>query len=596
MHPALPQAVATAVATAGDESCHTVSSELQKAAATADAGDGTLAKEMLFVAQVLGMLLAPSNAIEPYRPMAVFGDKRSALPEDCDDAHLALLAELLPTVMAPDVAARIADVLWLRRRDVDHAIRAVNHYLDVALQREDFTHWTDCAERLERALRLAAQVRRGKREPYDRVIAHIQAVLERANGEDPLFLSHRLMDLLYQFDEGDTARYLQLSETIANEAQQTKNFHKAEAYWQLHEMWARKTRDESLIQKARIALAESYALYGESIIASGGSALLATHWLEKAVEAYKAVAGAKDRRQELYALLRSRQKASLAEFKSVGGEIDISEVVRQSLDSVRGKSLEDALFTLAYRVIGPPDYDKLRTQAQDHFRQFPLSNLFGGIQLDTQGRIVSRRAAGLAGDPDERAIAEWQEVLRIASMQHNLAVQGVIEPIRQELCADHYVLERDIARYCLNNPFIADGQEYLYAKGLYAGITGDFISAIHILVPLIENSLRHVLAQRGVETSSLNAFGVQEEMHLPSILDHEETKRVFGDAQVSDLRAILVERSYANMRNRVAHGLMSAGEFFQASAIYFWWICLRYVLRATFQSHRDDGAESAPAT
>ena len=59
MPPALPQAVATAVATADDESCHTVSSELQKAAATAGAGDGVLAKEMLFVAQVLGMLLAP---------------------------------------------------------------------------------------------------------------------------------------------------------------------------------------------------------------------------------------------------------------------------------------------------------------------------------------------------------------------------------------------------------------------------------------------------------------------------------------------------------------------------------------------------------
>lgn len=154
MHPALPHAVATAVASADDESCHTVSSALQKApAATADAGDSALAKEMLFVAQVLGMLLAPSNANEPYRPMMVFGDQRSALPEDCDDAHLALLAELLPTVMAPDVAARIADVLWLRRRDVDHATRAVNHYLDFALQCEDFTHWTDSAERLERALR-----------------------------------------------------------------------------------------------------------------------------------------------------------------------------------------------------------------------------------------------------------------------------------------------------------------------------------------------------------------------------------------------------------------------------------------------------------
>ncbi len=269
----------------------------------------------------------------------------------------------------------------------------------------------------------------------------------------------------------------------------------------------------------------------------------------------------------------------------MGGEFDVSDVVRRSLEAVSGKTLEESLFTLAFRVIRPPDYDEMKEQAQLHFRQFPLSNLFPGTQLDSEGRIVARRAAGLGGELDEREIAEWQETLRIATMQHNVLVQGVIEPIRVALCTFHNIVERDLHAYCLNNPFIADGQEALYTRGLYAGLTGDFASAIALLVPLLENSLRHILKQQGVETTSLNAYGVQEEMHLGSILDHECCIQTFGTNQVKDLRGLLIERTYGNLRNRVAHGFMSTGEFFQPAPIYLWWLCLRFVLRVPFHKH-----------
>ena len=287
-------------------------------------------------------------------------------------------------------------------------------------------------------------------------------------------------------------------------------------------------------------------------------------------------------------LLREHQKATLAELKPVGGEFDISEIVRQALEAVSGKTLEESLFALAFRVAQPPDYEKLREQAQTHFRDFPLSNLFSGIQMDSSGRIIARRAAGLAGEPGEREVAEWQEILRIASMQHNVVAQGVIEPIRGSLCTFHNILERDLLAYCLNNPFIAEGQELLFARGLYAGMTGDFPSAMALLIPQLENSLRYILKQQGVETTSLNEHGIQEEMHLGSILDHEVCQKALGKNDVYDLRGLLIERTYGNLRNRVAHGLMSTGEFFQAAPVYLWWLSLRYVLHTPFRKASDD--------
>ena len=133
-------------------------------------------------------------------------------------------------------------------------------------------------------------------------------------------------------------------------------------------------------------------------------------------------------------------------------------------------------------------------------------------------------------------------------------------------------------------------------RGLYAGLTGDFASAIALLVPLLENSLRHILKQQGVETTGLNAHGIQEEMHLASILDHERCKQTFGESQVKDLRALLIERTYGNLRNRVAHGLMSTGEFFQPAPIYLWWLCLRYVLHLPFHEPSGNDGRGARET
>ncbi len=397
MHADLTDAIAAAVVATANAEHGEVATQLRSAAeATQAAGNQTLASEIDLIAQVLGVILVPSNVRSPFRPLCEFGDRRSALPDDFDDAQLAILNELLPTVQSPDVAARIADVLWIRKREPRYAHVAIAQYRAYAAQREDFQHWNDCAERLERALRLSVQLRRGDPTLFDGVVEQMQQVLGRGNRADPLFLSYRLLNLLNEFDEGDPATYLELSEHYAKAGEAKKDFHRAEAYWEANLRWAHRALDEALVQRARIGLAESHALHAETIIEGSGSSLAAAHWLEKAIEVYKTTTGNRERRAELYDRLRQHQKATVAEMKPVGTEFDISDIVRQSLEAVDGKTLEESLFTFAFKVAQPPDYEKLRERAQKQFRDFPLSNLFSGIQLDSDGRIVARREAGLS--------------------------------------------------------------------------------------------------------------------------------------------------------------------------------------------------------
>jgi hypothetical protein len=58
---------------------------------------------------------------------------------------------------------------------------------------------------------------------------------------------------------------------------------------------------------------------------------------------------------------------------------------------------------------------------------------------------------------------------------------------------------------------VPEGHEGIYARGLFAGFKGDFLTATHLLVPQFESSIRHVLSQCGVVVSKLDRFGIQEE-------------------------------------------------------------------------------------
>jgi hypothetical protein len=64
-------------------------------------------------------------------------------------------------------------------------------------------------------------------------------------------------------------------------------------------------------------------------------------------------------------------------------------MVEQARANVRGKDFQDALFELA--LLGAPiNVSHLRQQAQEHAREFLLSNLFPAVMMNEMGKVVAR--------------------------------------------------------------------------------------------------------------------------------------------------------------------------------------------------------------
>lgn len=165
--------------------------------------------------------------------------------------------------------------------------------------------------------------------------------------------------------------------------------------------------------------------------------------------------------------------------------------------------------------------------------------------------------------------------LALGEVNWNFRAQGYIEPCRVKIWNMHHPTSTDITYLIQANPFIPNGHEAIFARGLLAGFDGDFLMASHFLTPQIENSVRYVLKQQGVDISNLMSDLTQPVKLLGPLFDEPATTQIFGEATVFELRGLLIEKTGFDFRNQVAHGFVTAAECHSVPAVNIWWLVLR---------------------
>jgi hypothetical protein len=540
------------------------------------------------------MLRSDSND-EPFAPKAVFRNSRSAILEDIPDSHLEALKDIASTIKDAEMRARVADVVWITKRDFRMAELAVEAYLESAKTLEDPNNWPACVDRIERATRIAVSLG-SKNRCFAAVFTHIESVLDKYVGEDPLFLSAKMMQLLLEFGQGDPKKYGALAEKAASRAESENNWHRARTYWEIKAQWQDREKNLDAKRNALLNAAETYVKEAESALTrQSPSYMVASAHLEKAIEAQRRI-GNKPRAEELHQLLLKYQAESVKELKPLSTNMEASDKVRAAIDeavsAVKGKSFHDALFELALRL-KLPTMGSLRKQAEKSAREHPLQHLITAFTVDGQGKVIGRRPSMLSNDPDEVEEALRAEMFFQASFSETIDVQWVLRPVMHQIVLEHSPRLTDFLAVVSNHPLVPDGREMLYAKGLQAGMRSDLDIAAHFLIPQFEHSVRYVLAQSGIITSSIDQEGIQQEYDLNKTLYMPAVKEAFGADVVFHLQRILVERLGGNLRNRMAHGMMSSNEFFSVPVAYLWWLILKLICLPVIAYQRKKDAEGS---
>lgn len=572
----------TVIEKSDEKECHSYDSRfLAKAKEAAEIGNERAEEAWTLLGAICSFHMNAGNKDEPFGPMIVMQTGRSAIVSDLSPEHLQALTEIFPDILDPEMRARVGDVLWLTKRDFRAAVIAVEAYLESAIALEDPSEWTTGFERIERAFRLSAKLGR-KAGAYDKVVSHIESVLDKYNGDDPLFLSAKLMELLLEHRHCDPVKYSAICSKVAQQSEAQGNYRRARDYWEIKSKWDALAKNQDEEKSAKINVAETFVKEA----AQTGSALVAAKWLEQAIQVYRRIRGQKDRIDEIHAQLVEVQKRTPEEMQEFHHQQDATELIESSIAKITGKSLHDGIFALCL-LVSPPKVSRLKKQAEDSFKEHLFRFLFPSVIVNEKGKVIGRQPNINSSDPEEVERARRAEMFFQAQFDHNIDVQGVIEPARRQLLQEHNVKLGDILSLVKYSPFVPENREQIFARGLYAGMTGDFVVAVHLLIPQIENSIREILEQKGIAVSKVDDQGIQNERDLNDILYEPVLKEVLGEDIVFDLQGLLIERHGSNFRNRLAHGLVSDDGFYIVEVPYLWWLILRIVCLPVIAHLRD---------
>jgi hypothetical protein len=329
--------------------------------------------------------------------------------DDLDADHAEVLGDIASAITDAEYRARVADVVWIAKRDYRAAILAADAFIASGDLLFDPAEWVQCADRYKRGLQVAGEA--NQKAALERVLAHIEQRIVALDGDDPLFLSNQLMTLLLQRGAGDAAIMRRLAEKAAVRAEADRDWHRADIYLKTSARWAAKTGDKEAARDSLIRAAEVHVRHAELALLSEEGALVAVGAFERAIQAYREIPGTRRRRDELHAELLEAQQLIAGEMKMIRTpSVDLSDSIATAERAVSGKSLRVALMEFAL-ITDWASYQELRTRAENSGRSSIVAHIFDSAIVTHEGKTTARRRGVLGLNPKEQeAVLEAEMV------------------------------------------------------------------------------------------------------------------------------------------------------------------------------------------
>ena len=561
------------------------------AVAATQSGEFPKAKILWLLGDACSLHLEPNNLNEPLGPIS----KESGHPfslADIDDVDIELLDALCPELDDVVLRARIADILWIRRRPrrkVGDALTAIKAYRSISLGQEDwFQHNTrDC---WRRAIVLALQIKK----PADALLAEIRTSLfaaihcELDDGDAAPSMVETLLE--YGLAEGCLS---DLSERLVRRAERILSHEEGNRFCVARHSFYLAKRcfelDENQERSADIACLIAQAFADEATFRLAGkypSNVVAAEFYGDAVRVLlaipKSLRAARRVEKNIHALRQTQRETAMhstGDFVPVRGEtVDVEELRRNVRDEVAGKELLEALLALA--EIWPLASRRLTEETtRQQMKELSFSRMFSSRKLSSDGRVIAKSpAAGdLSQDSEESSVAVWNKMVQDHHFNICYGVQISIVPALSQVLREHFVDGDGLINIVAQSGVVPAERVHLVAKGLKAGFDGDFVVALHILVPQLEHLIRAHLQNRGVKTTTPDTDGLQMEAGLSTLVEKPEMETVFGSDLTFEIRAIFCDGFGPNLRNELAHGLLDQDALLSAESIYAWWLIFREI-------------------
>ena len=465
----------------------------------------------------------------------------------------------------PILKARYADLVWDLSKVVANASSyvqmayiAIDSRLEIALQ-DLHSNKIDTIEHLRRALVLAISLNDHNRieKVRDTIIAYEDKVAEDDKAglwgfSYDLLVGHKKVSLPKDVEEKiirDLENRLDRLTQPTDDLSLTSHRRPAQAVVTRLTSYYHRRGHTNEVRRVLLKYYEGF----RHLVASEAS-LIVSHWLQEVYSTFKQYR-LNEEAEAIVSTFREVWARASDEMATHSFEMEVrKEELDQYLDSLLADGRESATVRVAVHFI--PKRDEAENQVRQHARDHPVLFLFPKQILDYEGRPIAS-IGSIEDDLEDNVVHHVSQTMIYSAFFLRNALAAFIE--RFEMST------QDFLDHIYTSPIFGEDKQEIIRKGIEAYLQGDSLSAVHLLIPQIEASIRNLAELLGIATVKERNEGMQYKP-LGSLL----RERLLEDAMVRDaswyFRILLTDQCGWNLRNDVSHGLLPHEQFSQGMA------------------------------
>jgi hypothetical protein len=519
-------------------------------------GDFQKVKEMSWENQLFCLMyLGPSQqktSLKRFAPLVeytsgvVFPDVESFSEEQID-----YYKRRADETKNPIHKARYSDIIWELKKNHIFARKAIDAYLQCVPVFYDNDWQIEMADSLGRAAQIALslndknEVNKVKEElfrwikiladnvKYRFCLELIDAILEMKK-----FVDHEELKIIVEIASSGTRFYQEIKD----------GYHLQRSFLEELVKLMLILKDPEKALEYRKEIAESFVKEGDWKLKNYPSGnLVAAFFYEEAAKSYTDL-GFTEKVNELKKKIKIQTREAVeTEFKEIRTTVTVpKKPIIDYIKKLTSLTLREALTKIVNEPFFVPNLSRIKLEVEEQKKKSPLSFIIPQVSIRDDNPVLKSQT--------EEELFEEHIVQRVAIDYKikNGIFGDIIAELRNEKNLDHISLLNFLS---FSSVYEKDSLDMI-GTGLERYFSEDFPSALHLLMPQLERTLRNILERLGVATTILRG-NVIEEKTLGRILKEPKLEEFLGEDISCYLRTFLIDKRGDNLRNDIAHGLIT---------------------------------------
>lgn len=463
---------------------------------------------------------------------------------------------------------KIADLLWTERRCYPAAITAFNSYLELFESPQEYENYMDVLNTIYRAVAISKRL--NKKEFCDRACKLIRDKITKHDAKHKGFFTLELLEILVRQRIGsDEFKVSEINKLISNTSSSSRLVERA--YLLLIEFYELKCKCESDVKETKLRLANEYEIEFAKLEQSKNiNVIRDIYTLRKAFGIYAEYKESESANRVL-SKIGELQAEFPKSFQPIVQEYDVSNTYGFLENSFNELSLEESIIFLSELTHFMKRENVKKAIISDSESEEDISPIYFVTRsiVNEKGQITYKLKPLDMDDPesDDELLDDHIHTFmnEFESIWGSITLNKALQIIRR-----NYSLSLDDLDFLIcENYLIPEGKEQIFKSAIFMALCGQYYEAVHILAPQMENLFRELAGEVGEMTFTLDEHGISEAKTLTAVLKSSRLKDAFDNDILFVFEGLLNKKVGGNIRNEVAHGILSEKGASSGVCIYF---------------------------